>query len=489
MNFDFLKDLRGLGYVYENCNNAEKLAMTMPVQSMFTARKSAELLAKFIYLAAHNEKMESMNFVDILGDPTVRDFINDRKVMNAFHFIRKSGNRAVHSEEEGTVEDAIDVLEDLHFVAGQTACMLGLIKDYPSFNSKIESYPEAKYVDEQDIEEKVHQMFVEYVTKYNAQIERDQYYQNCIDNLMDEFDTMVSRISFIPGDVELNEVLEFKEKPLHKSSIKPIQNYFGFMAVRALKKLRGELPSALQDRHLQYSGELTIYGEDGYTTSNLSKFVYGIMHDLPFADGFKITSYYYGPSVAPWFTPNSKERKKEFSAEIVEIGKSENLTYMIYEFLYNHGEGWIGKYENGEWVKLKEKYATDILDKDFGQEWWCFGQDLIVDFDLDKYPDILEALHSTVRKKIPEDQICYCEQMWTEDDPTILCNSISWYPTKLRVVQDFLDEINEILKPIINECDGRADGNWYIIKAPFAVATWNWTDEGFKITGIELGKA
>ena len=49
MNFEFLKDLRGLGYIYENCNNAEKLAVNMPVQSVFTSRKSAELLAKFIY--------------------------------------------------------------------------------------------------------------------------------------------------------------------------------------------------------------------------------------------------------------------------------------------------------------------------------------------------------------------------------------------------------------------------------------------------------
>ena len=49
MNFDFLKDLRGLGYIYENCSNAEKLAINMPVQSVFTSRKSAELLAKFIY--------------------------------------------------------------------------------------------------------------------------------------------------------------------------------------------------------------------------------------------------------------------------------------------------------------------------------------------------------------------------------------------------------------------------------------------------------
>ena len=61
MNFDFLKDLRGLGYVYENCCNAEKLAVAMPVQSVFTSRKSAELLAKFLYMAAHNQEMENLH--------------------------------------------------------------------------------------------------------------------------------------------------------------------------------------------------------------------------------------------------------------------------------------------------------------------------------------------------------------------------------------------------------------------------------------------
>ena len=48
MNFDFLKDFSELSYIYENCNNAEKLAVNMPVQSVFTSRKSAELLARFI---------------------------------------------------------------------------------------------------------------------------------------------------------------------------------------------------------------------------------------------------------------------------------------------------------------------------------------------------------------------------------------------------------------------------------------------------------
>ena len=94
MNFDFLKGLTGLGYVYENCNNAEKLAMSMPVQSVFTSRKSAELMAKFIYLAAHNQEVEMLTFADILCDSAFQRFINNRQVMNAFHRIRKSGSCA-----------------------------------------------------------------------------------------------------------------------------------------------------------------------------------------------------------------------------------------------------------------------------------------------------------------------------------------------------------------------------------------------------------
>lgn len=487
MNFEFLKGLRGIGHIYKNCDNAERLVMTMPDLSVVASRKSAETLAKFIYLAAHNELIESMNFVDILGDPAVRVFINDRKVMSAFHYIRKSGNQAVHGNEDETAEKAIDVLSDLHYVAGETACMLGLIKKYPAFNSKIDAYSEAKLADEQEDDEKARKMFLEYAEKYNAQVERDHYYQNNIDNLLHEFQSIASGVILDPGDVDLNEVLEFKNKPQHASSLKPIQAYFGFLGVRALKKLRGELYGELGDRDLEFSGELTIYGKNGYTTSDLVEFVYGIMHDLPSAEGFRIATKYYGPSVAPWFEANEKERKKEFSSEIAEIGKTEDLTYSIHEFLYNHGEGWTGKFENGEWVRLKERYTSDILDKDFGSDWWCWNLDLYVEFDFDKYPAIIEALHNCVRKYIPEDQLQQCEDSWNDGEVGHLCESIDWYPRKLRVVQDFLDELNQIIKPIMGECTGGVIGSeWYINDPPFAIAAWDWTKEGFKITGAEL---
>ena len=216
MNFDFLKDIHELGNVYENCNNAEKLAMTMPVQSVFTARKSAEMLAKFIYLTAHNEQIGSLKFADILSDPVVREFIHNRHVMNAFHFIRKSGNRAVHEDDEESPEDAIDVLEDLHFVVGETACMLGLIDSYPEFEEHIATFPDAQYVDEKDINQKAREMFLAYIEKYDALLERDKYLE------MKDYNWLIYSID---GNVVMHEYLAFKAKPNQRDVIDFLQNY------------------------------------------------------------------------------------------------------------------------------------------------------------------------------------------------------------------------------------------------------------------------
>lgn len=100
--------------------------------------------------------------------------------------------------------------------------------------------------------------------------------------------------------------------------------------------------------------------------------------------------------------------------------------------------------------------------------------------------DILAALRDAVRRYIPQDQVQDCECAWEDDNAGILCWSVFWEPAELRVVQDFLDELNEILKPIMNECDGICIGEWYIKEPPFAIATWDWTEGGFNITGTVL---
>ena len=478
MNFEFLKGLTGLGYVYENCSNAEKLAMNMPVQSVFTSRKSAELLAKFIYLAAHNQEVEMLTFADILADFTVQRFINSRPVMNAFHHIRKSGNRAVHGDDQESPEEAISILHDLHFVAGETACMLGLINRYPEFNKKINAYSDAKFVDEQDIEVKVREMFLQYVEKYDAQKERDNYYNQRVDRLLDDFDEYTSRIVFVPSIQDLYETIEFDCKPVFESTLKQIQEHFIFLGVQYIKYQRGEIK---EDRVFQYSCKLTVRGENGYSTTDLFEFIQGIRHDLSESDGFIIESHYIGPAL--WM---NKDVREEFSVVVPKLDKRERFTYRDFEYLHISGEVICEKYENGKWIDLKSLYSPGITDKDFGHIWFSNQLVLNVDFDFDRHPDILEALHDVARKYLSSEDLPYSEECWEDEDYNVLISGPNWDPRKLREIQNFLDEVNEILNPILPECSGSGEGEWYIPEPPFAYATWEWTDKGFRIIGTEL---
>ncbi len=480
MNFEFLKGLKGLGHVYENCSNAEKLARTMPIQSVFTSRKSAELLARFIYMAAHNQAMEELTFADILSDMTVRNYVHNRRVMDAFHYIRRTGNRAVHSDDQESPEEAVSILQDLHYVAGETACILGLIDTYPRFNTEIGTFPNAVFVDEQDIDKKAREMFLEYIEKYNGQLESEVYYNHRVDKLLSDFQEMTAPFVILPGIDDLGETIEFKSKPLLESTIKVIQEHFGYLGIQALKHIRDD---SNDKRPLEYTAELTIYGENGYSTTNLVDFVRGIMVDLPEAEGFLIKSVYYGPSITPW---SNNEIREQFSDTIDRIGQYEDFTYTLYRYLYNHGEGYCEKYEHGAWIDFEDEYSSAIVDKDFGCDWWSDQVEIDIHFEFEKHSGILKTLHEAVRKHLPKSEQEECENCWEDGYPYILIASVVWAPRKLRVIQDFLDEVNHILTPILSECKGESNGKWYMKKAPFAIAKCEWTDDGFKIIGTEL---
>lgn len=468
MNFEFVKNLDGLNMALGSCNNAEELAKTMPDLSIVASRKSAEVIAKFVYLIAHSENVEEMTFAEILSDYAVKNYLRKRDILDAFHFIRKIGNDAVHSHSKKSPDTAIAVLKNLHFAIGEVAKRMGLIANYPPFKADISVNPNASLKEIDDAGKLAQEMYEEYI------ISRDR-----AEKFLSEFSDLCSPVEFIPGDVDLNETLEFKNSPVLRTTIAKIQEHFGFLALQALKHLREDSPN----RELSFTAEITIYGKNRFTSTGLVGFMDGLMNALPNAEGFKITSKYYGPSVAPWF---NHEVKKEFIDVISDTGSQEQFTYTVFEFLYNHGEGLCSKYENGEWIDLKDRYSKSIVDKNFGVDWWCWNQDLFIDFDFEKHPDILEALHNCVRESIPADQLEYCEKAWKHGELGDLCSSIFWGPKKLRVVQDFLDKLNGILRPIIKECEGEATGNWYITTAPFAVASWEWTKEGFIVTGTEV---
>ena len=132
--------------------------------------------------------------------------------------------------------------------------------------------------------------------------------------------------------------------------------------------------------------------------------------------------------------------------------------------------------------------TTEIIDQYYSSDWWCWNLDLCVEFDFEAHPDILAELQDIVRKHIPANQVQYCESTWADGDVGILINSITWCPKTLRIVQDFLDEVNRALLPIKSKCTGYGgDCGWYQTSNPYAEANWDWNEEkGFLIKGVSL---
>lgn len=468
MNFEFLQNLTGLKRLYKHCKNAEELALSMPDCSMFSARKSGEALARFIYFRAYKEAAENLSFADILTDYTVKHYIGNRDVLDALHNIRKKGNVAVHEENDDTVEDAIELLEDLHYAAGEIARKERLIDTYPRFDAHIDVASDADLMDF-DPAALATEMAQESVAKYR------------VEKLMDEFASYCAPFHFIPGDVDLVESVEWTQKPVLAATISKLQIYFGHLAMKAIKHQYGD---GDPEREITYKATITTFGKKAKTTTDLFEFMEVLMYDLPDADGFKIESVYYGPAFAGMV--DDEVAVPLFYS--VDFGSAEKdyIKYKCFEFLYNHGEGGCMKFENGKWQDLQAMRSPNILDTDYGQDWWDWDLCLYCNFDFEKHPEILTALRAIVKKHIPAEWLGQCERQWEIEGPEFLVNSINWNPRKLRYVQNFLDEVNEAIWPIKDECDCYCIGDWHIKDGPKATATWDWTDDGFKVMGTEL---
>ena len=87
MNFDFIRELDGLNLAFDSCSNAEELAIAMPDLSMIASRKSAEVLAKFVYLVSHAAEAEDLSFADILSNDIVLVGINLSKTSLAYSLL------------------------------------------------------------------------------------------------------------------------------------------------------------------------------------------------------------------------------------------------------------------------------------------------------------------------------------------------------------------------------------------------------------------
>ncbi len=487
MNFEFVKDIPYLKGVYENCCNAEILAMKMPMQSVFTSRKGAEILAKFIYMTAHKQQMENATFADILSDQTFKKFVNNRDVIDAFHYIRKQGNIAAHSDADETAEEAIAVLEDLHYIVGETARGLNLIEDYPKFQRDIPTASDAKYkeYDENEANKMAINMFLSYVNDLDTEIEKMLYIEQ------DKYDW--HRYS-TEGNIQMHERLEFDAKPLNRELIENINWYL--LTLLRLSEERG--PDKITDDDLCCPVILDIsilVDGDTYSSANKTQFEAGL-EKLKDANGFVIDCTCEG-TLREYFCDGDEEdddgrinmirRDRAWTGAgmldmLEQYKRLENFDYKLSIFYLDSGEFDYHKIHDGKDIDIPSTYSEDILNMEFEKDWWSDILNLWVLFDPEDHPEIIDALHDLVRNTLPESEVSCCEESWEEDEVCKICSNVQWDCKSLREVQDFLDKVNEIILPIKDEVEGIGEGTWEI-RSEFAVATWVWTDEGFKIEG------
>lgn len=139
MNFSYLTAFPDLAKLHEYCAEAEEFALSKPNISATSARKAMEYIVKLIYTSLMGQDYGFTVF-EMITDVRFVDYVHDQTLMNSIHYIRKMGNVAVH-EGNITQDEALDVLEELHFLVGEFCILLGLVDDYPEFTEPGEAAP------------------------------------------------------------------------------------------------------------------------------------------------------------------------------------------------------------------------------------------------------------------------------------------------------------------------------------------------------------
>ena len=131
MNFTYLSSFPRFKKLYEYCSEAEEFALSKPNISAASARKAMEFIVKLIY-QAEIDNSYGLTVFEMITDVRFQGFVGDESLINSIHFIRNMGNVAAH-DASLTSDDALNTLDELHFLVGEFCIMLGLIKDYPQF--------------------------------------------------------------------------------------------------------------------------------------------------------------------------------------------------------------------------------------------------------------------------------------------------------------------------------------------------------------------
>lgn len=137
MNFAYLENYSELSDLLSCCRECAWFARSHADISITAARKATEYIIKLMYGTRITPNIQGLTLFDMLTDYDFVDYIGNQALLDAIHLIRKKGNQAVHAGNMST-DEALVVLEKLHYVVGEICIKLGIMKQYPAFDPNFE---------------------------------------------------------------------------------------------------------------------------------------------------------------------------------------------------------------------------------------------------------------------------------------------------------------------------------------------------------------
>ena len=135
MNFSFTDKLNVMNNLNSLCRDAEEFVLSRPEISAGQSRKALEYLVKAIYRIKVGFVPQKQDLFSLVTRDEFTDLIADQNVLDALHFIRKVGNKAVHGSTVSKAQ-AVKSLEFLHFFVGEVLIKLEVIESYPVFDKE-----------------------------------------------------------------------------------------------------------------------------------------------------------------------------------------------------------------------------------------------------------------------------------------------------------------------------------------------------------------
>ncbi len=137
-NFDILEGIKGFGQLYSFCKDAEQWQWLDSMRSAQCARLALETMVKTIYYINHWVTKDRITLFERVSDPRFVDFINSSDTMRRIHYVRRTGNNAMHPDEHKVSrKEAFFTLINLYYFVGSVLQSWHQIKSLPKFNDTL----------------------------------------------------------------------------------------------------------------------------------------------------------------------------------------------------------------------------------------------------------------------------------------------------------------------------------------------------------------